>query len=99
VSPARDDPGLAAYRTRLSWRRTALSVTVVAVLTVRLALADGTVGALVAAVAVGCWLGAVALSAPMAGGRTVTDRPATAPLVALAVAGYAVSGLVLVLTR
>ncbi|MFG3705218.1 DUF202 domain-containing protein [Micromonospora sp. NPDC047670] len=97
--PARD-PGLQPERTRLAWRRTALALTVVMVLTVRLALttapAGGTLGALVAGGAVLGWGAAVALCwrrATGAGPDPVRGR--ALPLVALATTGFALFGAVL----
>ena len=92
------DPGLQPERTRLAWRRTALALTVVAVLAVRLALPGDPAGALIGvaavllwgAVLVLCWRRGTGTGAARSGGRTL-------PLVALGVAGFAVLGVLLVL--
>ncbi|RIV40606.1 DUF202 domain-containing protein [Micromonospora radicis] len=94
--PARD-PGLPAERTRLAWRRTGLTATVVAVLTVRLALTGGRVGALLAALTVLCWGATVTLcqrraaatDLPGSGGRTLAA-------VSLCAVGLALIGTLLV---
>ncbi|WP_234325353.1 DUF202 domain-containing protein, partial [Streptomyces sp. NRRL WC-3626] len=58
------DPGLQPERTRLAWRRTTLSGTVVAVLAVKAALAGGGSVGGVLACAVCCfgWLGFLAVA-------------------------------------
>ncbi|MEN3607980.1 DUF202 domain-containing protein [Plantactinospora sp. ZYX-F-223] len=90
------DVGLAAERTRLAWRRTVLAVGVVAVLTARLAVSNGTVGALVAVLAGLGWLGVLAMTFPRSSGRR--GRPGrTLPVIALATVGFAGLGLLLVL--
>ena len=97
--PARD-PGLQPERTRLAWRRTALALTVIMVLTVRLALTgptvDGTLGALVAGVAVLGWGAALAVCWRRATGTgPAPGYGRSLPLVALATAGFALLGTLL----
>ncbi|WP_203858544.1 DUF202 domain-containing protein [Plantactinospora mayteni] len=90
------DAGLAGERTRLAWRRTVLAVGVVAVLTARLALSNGTVGALVAALAGLGWLGVLVATFPRFAGRR-GDPGRALPVAALVTAGFAGLGLLLVL--
>jgi hypothetical protein len=93
--------GSSAERTRLSWRRTVLATTVVAVLTIRLAVHAGLsvgTGLAIAAAASG-WL--VALWLTQRRIRSVADqRPRrigrTLPALAFVIAGFAVLGFVLV---
>ncbi|MEU2611225.1 DUF202 domain-containing protein [Micromonospora sp. NPDC007271] len=91
------DPGLQPERTRLAWRRTLLALTGVTVLLVRLAFADGRAGATVAGLAVLGWLGVLAVTWRRATG-TGTRRAQrwSFPLTALAAAGFALLGFVLV---
>jgi hypothetical protein len=104
------DPGLQPERTRLSWRRTTLSLTVVALLTIRLATSAGTIGALVAAVAGLAWVAITTVSFRHAtdrhdrplpvGGPALPPQPVggpALPLLALGTIGYAVLGAILIL--
>ncbi|MFC6017635.1 DUF202 domain-containing protein [Plantactinospora solaniradicis] len=102
AEPRHPDPdvGLATLRTRLAWRRTALAVGVVAVLTARLALAGGTLGAVVVVLAGLGWLAVLVVTLPGLGGPLARrpGRPGPAlPLVALSSAGFAGLGVLLVL--
>ncbi|MFJ8131708.1 DUF202 domain-containing protein [Streptomyces hydrogenans] len=58
------DPGLQPERTRLAWRRTTLSCTVVAVLGIKLALVDDTTAAGLAGLALSAllWIGFLAVA-------------------------------------
>jgi hypothetical protein len=98
------DPGLQPERTRLAWRRTTLSCTVVAVLAVRAALHRGSVtGYVVGLLACVPWLAFLALaqvriralaSAPVSGPRRLPARQAA--LAALGTVALAVCAAVLV---
>ncbi|MFI1192465.1 DUF202 domain-containing protein [Micromonospora sp. NPDC020750] len=90
------DPGLQPERTRLAWRRTLLALTVVTVLTVRLALTGDAIGAVLAGVAIAGWAAAL----PLCWGRAVGSGPMrgtsrTMPVVALAALGQAAVGVLL----
>ncbi|GHA79258.1 DUF202 domain-containing protein [Streptomyces termitum] len=58
------DPGLQPERTRLAWRRTTLSCTVVAVLGIKLALLDGATAAGMTGLALSAllWIGFLAVA-------------------------------------
>lgn len=100
------DAGLQPERTSLAWRRTALAMVAVVVLTARLALPRGTVGQLIAASAAAGWVllmllvflprGRPRATAPSAGQPRVGGPEL--PVVALATAAYAALGAILILT-
>ena len=98
-----DDHGASAERTRLAWRRTALSATAVALLAARPAFVpgSGTTAWLAAALAMAAWVALIALgyrrvrgltsSPPQPGRRTITAY-------ALITVGFAaIGGLVVIL--
>jgi uncharacterized membrane protein YidH (DUF202 family) len=95
------DPGLQSERTRLAWRRTALALGIVAVLTVRMSFALGRSAAPPIAAAL-LALAAGAAVAYRRGERMTQPRPPAAGrtllVVALLAAGYAALGVVLVAT-
>lgn len=91
------DPGAAAERTRLSWRRTGLSATVVALLAARPVFdpATGAGHALLAAAAMAAWVLMVRLAYRRVRGLTaVPPRPGRRAIVAYAAitVGLAVIG-------
>ncbi|MPZ26395.1 MAG: DUF202 domain-containing protein [Micromonosporaceae bacterium] len=95
------DPGRQPERTRLAWRRTVLTVTVVALLAARLGGTDPVSAArlLAAAGVLGVWLALLAVSWRRIAAMTATE-PApvgwAVPLTALATVGLGGLGLLLV---
>ncbi|GAB1694052.1 DUF202 domain-containing protein [Krasilnikovia sp. M28-CT-15] len=101
-SGAGDDHGASAERTRLAWRRTGLSATVVALLTLRPAFVPDPRArtVLAAAAAMGVWAALVALGYRRVHGLVARPpRPGSHTVVAYALlcASFAVFGAVVVL--
>nr|WP_275980076.1 DUF202 domain-containing protein [Couchioplanes caeruleus] len=101
-APGHRDPGAAAERTRLAWRRTGLSAAAVALLAARPAFAPGAgVGVfLVAALVMAGWAACVALAYRRSRGlRAWPPVPGRRTIAAFAVitAGFAVLGTALVM--
>jgi hypothetical protein len=103
ADPARD-PGRQPERTRLSWRRTVLTITVVALLAGRLAIRESDAGVQLLALAavLAGWLAVLVLSwrriAAMGAATPAPVRRAV-PLTTLATVGFAGLGVALVLGR
>ncbi|MEU4550571.1 uncharacterized protein DUF202 [Micromonospora violae] len=92
------DPGLQAERTRLAWRRTLLTITVVTVLAVRLASTGDPTGALIAGVTVLVWGALLALCWPRATGTgPARTGGRTLPLVTVGTVVLASLGVLLAL--
>jgi hypothetical protein len=97
------DPGAAAARTRLAWRRTGLSATAVALLAVRPAFRPGAgvLAWLIAAAAMAGWVAMIALAYRRARGlASLPARPGrrVIPVYALLAAAFAaLGGLVVML--
>ncbi|MFY1695323.1 MULTISPECIES: DUF202 domain-containing protein [unclassified Solwaraspora] len=95
-----NDPGLQPERTRLAWRRSALALTLVVLLTVRLAIDRGGPALLAAPAAVVGWATLIGYAYRRARGPR---RPAAGqigaevPLLGLVTAGYALLGALLIL--
>ncbi|MFY1633461.1 DUF202 domain-containing protein [Solwaraspora sp. WMMB335] len=94
------DPGLQPERTQLAWRRSALALTLVVVLTTRLAIERGGGAMVIGLLAILGWAAAVAYAYRRTRGP---HRPAAGqighevPLLGLLTAGYAVLGVILIL--
>ncbi|WP_030436218.1 DUF202 domain-containing protein [Actinoplanes subtropicus] len=91
------DPGAAAERTRLAWRRTGLSATAVGLLAARPAFRPGAgvLAWLIAALAMAGWVAMIALAYRRSHGlRSAPPRPGRRliPVYALLAAGLAVLG-------
>lgn len=95
------DPGLQPERTRLAWRRSALALTLVVLLTVRLAIDRGGPALLIGLLAVVGWAALIGYGYRRATG---SRRPAAGqisgevPLLGLVTAGYAIVGAILILS-
>lgn len=104
ADPADRDPGLQPERTRLAWRRTTLSGTVVAVLAVKAALHGGATGPSVLAAGLCCvlWLAFLRIAHGRIRTLAAANRPRTltaphAAAAALCTLALASCGAVLVL--
>jgi uncharacterized membrane protein YidH (DUF202 family) len=93
--------GASAERTRLAWRRTVLSTTAVALLTIRVAVSDGISPWTALAIAASClgWLAGLWLAQRRI--HSMSDREPrnigrTLPAIALTMVGFAVLGMALI---
>ncbi|QLQ39670.1 DUF202 domain-containing protein [Micromonospora robiginosa] len=94
------DPGLPAERTRLAWRRTLLTLTVVLLLQLRPAFTGRVVDAALAGVAILVWLVVLAVAWRRATGSPPRRLGRVAmPLTALGAAALALLGVAHVLGR
>ena len=93
--------GASAERTRLAWRRTVLSTTAVALLTIRIAVSDGISPWTALAIAAAClgWLASLWLAQRRI--HSMSDQEPrnigrTLPATALTMVGFAVLGMALI---
>ncbi|MFX0593524.1 DUF202 domain-containing protein [Melissospora conviva] len=94
------DPGRQPERTRLSWRRTALALTISYLLIVRMGLGEGRTGLILLLVGLVVWAVALTVLWPRVTptGSRLGPGPAL-PVTALAVAAFALLGVMLSVHR